>query len=80
MKRDGTYTTEIEETQLREARQSKRLRDTEAENVRLTGIIVALNQRVMNLEQQLSRARARSAAQTTYVPEDTVELEVERRR
>lgn len=61
MKRDGTYTPEIAEQQLYDARQSKRLRDMEAENALLTGQIVYLNQRVLNLEQQLAHARARIA-------------------
>ena len=78
MKRDGTYTPEIEETQLHDARQSKRLREAEAEIAHLVGRIVELNQRIMDLEQQLSRAQI--AQQTTYVPEDTIDLEIERRR
>lgn len=61
MKRDGTYTPEIEETQLHDARQSKRIRDMEAENALLTGQVVYLNQRVLNLEQQLAHARAHIA-------------------
>lgn len=61
MRNDRTMTIESETNQLHDARQSKRIRDMEAENALLTGQVVYLNQRILNLEQQLAHARAHIA-------------------
>lgn len=58
MKRDGTLTMESESHQLYAARQSKRIRDAEAEIDRLTNSIADLVQRNNDLAQQLARAQA----------------------
>jgi len=63
----------------------RQVRELSAENVRLTGCIVDLHRRNLELERRLEHARetiARLSAQqsTAYVPEQTIDLEVERRR